>query len=259
MRTVLSFLILILIGLNQPLMGNEIKTLVLIIASDHLPVYPGLQKIWKSYMDIDPEHFECYFIRGNEDLPTLYSIENDTIWSKTKERLIPGILNKTLLSLKAMEPRLSEFDYVLRTNLSSFFIFPQLLNFLKTLPRISCYSGPSPYHHFIGGSGIIMSTDVSKLLIDNLKTLYNSPGCYINVPDDVAIGRFLNKNGIKIIEKKWFLISDLSQWIKNGKKIPQDVFQIRVKTKKNLRQVDDLAIHLELLDRFYNIKLNIDD
>ena len=43
--------------------GN-LKVLVLIITSDNLPVYPKLQKVWKSYMHSDPEHIEAYFIRG---------------------------------------------------------------------------------------------------------------------------------------------------------------------------------------------------
>ncbi|MCX6988703.1 MAG: hypothetical protein NTZ52_04285 [Chlamydiae bacterium] len=115
------------------------KVLVLIIASDNFPgvdlvfPYPELKKIWRSYMHTNP-NIEAYFIQGDPNLSSPYEIQGDVIWSKTEENLRPGILNKTLLSIECMLPRINEFDYVLRTNLSSFYVFPRLLHFLQTLP-----------------------------------------------------------------------------------------------------------------------------
>lgn len=146
---------------------RNLRVLVLIIASDQFPVYVELQKIWQSYIHSDPEHIETYFIRGDPNLPTSYEIKNDIIWSKTDEGWSPasaGIINKTVLSLEAMLPRLHEFDYILRTNLSSFYVFPRLLKFLETLPKKRCYAGSntggdSP---IASGCGFIISPDVAK-------------------------------------------------------------------------------------------------
>lgn len=48
--------------------------------------------------------------------------------------MIPGILNKTVKGLEFLQPCFSDFDYILRTNLSSFYVFPKLLNFLHQAP-----------------------------------------------------------------------------------------------------------------------------
>jgi hypothetical protein len=109
---------------------DNIKLLVLIIASEDLPVYVELQKIWRAYMHSFPANVDAYFIKGDPNLPTKYQFVDDVIWSQTVENLIPGLINKTVLSLEAMLPKLHQYDYVLRANLSSFFHFPRLLEFL---------------------------------------------------------------------------------------------------------------------------------
>lgn len=68
---------------------QNLKILVLIIASDNSLVYQELQKIWKSYMHLDREHIEAYFIKGAAELETAYQIVDDTIWSKTVRVSIP--------------------------------------------------------------------------------------------------------------------------------------------------------------------------
>ena len=90
--------------LNPKKAHSKIKLLVLIIASDNLPVYVEEQKIWRSYMHLDPRHVEAYFIKGNPQLPANYFFKEDVIWSQTQDCIIPGILNKTLLSMEALMP-----------------------------------------------------------------------------------------------------------------------------------------------------------
>ena len=119
---------------------SDVKVLVLIIAND-TPLYNELQKLWKSYMHLDRKHIEAYFIKADDRIEEPYEIRDDVLWIKTKDSLIPGVLNKTVLSFEAMLPRIkNEFDYIVRTNLSSFYIFPRLLNFLET--RNTCNSIP---------------------------------------------------------------------------------------------------------------------
>ena len=123
---------------------RNLKILVLIIASDQVPLFEEFQKTWRAYMQEDPEHVEAYFIKGDPTLSQSYEIRGDTIWSRTEEGYVPesaGILNKTILSMKALLPKIRKSDYVLRTNLSSFFVFPRLLKFLEKLPSARCYCG----------------------------------------------------------------------------------------------------------------------
>jgi hypothetical protein len=251
MKKLLLALIMVLIYPFFIHTHKDIKVLVLIIASDQFPVYVELQKIWRSYMHLDPKHIEAYFIKGDEHLPTTTRIEGDIIWSKTSDGWIPasgGILNKTILSLEMMLPRIYEFDYIIRTNLSSFYIFPRLLKFLKTLPKTRCYCGSHIGDGKTGsGCGFILSPDLIKGLVENKRNFWN----ITNTGDDVAIGKFLHRQGIRLLPQKRMDFFSLSDWYNKGS-IPQDVFQFRVKNDQYaLRLVDDIFIQSELLRMFY--------
>jgi hypothetical protein len=231
---------------------QNIKVLVLIIASDQFPVYSALQEMWRSYMHVDPEHIEAYFIKGDERLPTTTMIKGDIIWSKTRDDWIPasgGILNKTILSLEMMMPRIREFDYILRTNLSSFYVFPRLLQFLKRLPKTRCYCGSDIGDGKTGsGCGFIMSPDVVKMLVKNKRRFLN----VTHVGDDEAIGSFLRSQGIRLIPQKRMNFFSLADWYNQGP-IPHDIFHFRVKNDHHeLRLTDDIFIQSELLKMFYH-------
>jgi len=231
---------------------QELKVLVLIITSDHFPVYKEFQKIWKSYMHLDPAHFEVYFLRADPNMKELYRIDEDTIWSRTGEDWCPdpGILNKTIISLEAMQPRLDEFDYVLRTNLSALFVFPQLLNYLKTMPRQRCYTGSNTGENSIigSGSGFIISSDVARMLISDRDLLID----HTEGTDDVTVGLCLKKrHGVHLIRKDRIDIWSLPQWQAMKDSLPSDVFHFRVKSPDEERVVTDTFIQSQLRDMFY--------
>ncbi len=227
---------------------KEIKVLVLIIASDDKPIYSSLQTIWRSYMHNDPEHVEAYFIKANPELSSDYQIEADVIWSKTVENITPGIVNKTILSLEALLPRIkTEFDYVLRTNLSSFYIFPRLLTFLERCPIRNFYCSGG-HAHFASGSGFLMSPDVVELLVTHKYELING----VSANDDVVIGNFLYQKNIFVTHHPRIDILNVGDWdiVKNH--IPNDVFQLRVKNDDQVRLSNDMYIQNQLLDMFYS-------
>lgn len=230
------------------------KILVLIIASDDPPFYTKLQEIWRAYMHLDPTHIEAYFIKSNPNLPVNTQLIEDVIWSKTEENLIPGLLNKTISSLEFMQERLIEFDYVLRTNLSSFYNFPQLLNFVKTLPIENCYYGFLWNHRvhgiFAQGDGIIISTDLAYALIAAKEELWND-----SIVDDVRIGMFFSEKNILAKGGKRVVFPTLLDFITKKDKIPSNIFQFRVKNEENKRDTDEITIQMNLLKMFYNIDL----
>jgi hypothetical protein len=244
---------------QQELNNNTPKILVLIIASDDKPVYVELQKIWKAYMHLDKEHVEAYFIRGNPDLSTLYQIQDDIIWSKTRESTIPGILTKTLLSMECLLPRIDQFDYVVRTNLSSFYVFPRLLEFLKTLPKEKCYcANVTDYgtFYFGSGAGFILSPDLVKKLVENKKTLLEQ---HSNLHDDVRIGLFFHEEGIPLQPAPRLDLLCLHHWDIYKNSIPQNIFHLYAKNlQDHLRLTDEITIQKGLLKMFYNISLSED-
>jgi hypothetical protein len=234
---------------NEP--RKDIKVLVLIVTSDDLPVYTELQNIWRSYMHRDHEHVEAYFIRGNPNLAHEYEIEEEIIWSRCQESLIPGILTKTIMSLEAMLPRIkSEFDYVLRTNLSSFYVFPRLLEFLKQCPRTNFYGGSPIGKHdlYIGsGSGFLMSPDIAELLVKNKQYFINNASTY----DDVIIGNLLKCRGIWLQTHPRMDCYTMKDWYGQKDNIPDTMFHFRIKNPEQLRLKDDVYIQSQLLDIFY--------
>lgn len=227
---------------------QENKVLVLIIASDNTPIYSALQNVWRSYMHNDPEHIEAYFIKGNPDLSSEFQIEGDVIWSRTVENIMPGIVNKTILSLEALLPGIKgEFDYVLRTNLSSFYIFPRLLTFLQTCPTRNFYCSGG-HAHFASGSGFLMSPDVVEMLVAHKGELMNDT----SGNDDVVIGNFLYQRGVFVTHHPRIDILSMEYWDSIKNHIPIDVFQLRVKNEDHVRLSDDLCIQYQLLRMFYS-------
>jgi len=249
---------------------KEPKTLILIIATDDKPVYREQQRIWQAYMNSDPKHFEAYFIRANPDLPTPYEIKKNEIIVKTKEGLSPGIINKTIMSMEALQGRLDEFDYILRTNLSSFFPYKNLKNHIEKLPKENCYSGISMYNiagwefsrdlvyvPFISGAAIIFSKDVVKLLIKEHGKLEEFKE---KIPDDVFIGLFCHKNKIPFKSAQRWDYPTHAGWLENNHKIEDYAYHFRAKYSYDVRTLqdpykDELLTLNALLKRYYSITL----
>jgi hypothetical protein len=198
-------------------------------------------------MHNDPDHIEAYFIKGNPDLSSEYQIEGDVIWSKTVENIMPGIVNKTILSLEALLPRIQgEFDYVLRTNLSSFYIFPRLLTFLEKCPTRNFYcSGGNA--HFASGSGFLLSPDVAEMLVTHKHELLDDA----SANDDVVIGTFLYQKNVFVTHHPRIDILSVSDWNILKSQIPNDVFQLRVKNDDSVRLNNDMYIQNQLVRMFY--------
>ena len=203
---------------------QAMKVLILVITSDNEARYLELQKLWKSYMHSDPEHVEAYFIRADHNLSLPCEIRGDVIWSRTKECLIPGVIEKTVRSLEYLLPRLKEFDFVIRTNLSSFYVFPQLLQFLETLPKKLCYAGPVAWETatLVSGCGIILSSDVAEYIANQRYRLMTHRNTDY---DDVVLWRFLLMNRINryCATEAYRLFPE--QW---ETEIPSHIFHLRI-------------------------------
>lgn len=230
---------------------KPVKVLVLNIASDDLPVYGELQKIWRLYMHRYPEQIEAYFMKADPNLDTDIRVVGDTVWVKCEESLRPGILYKTLKTMEYFLPRIkTEFTHVLRANLSSFFIFPRYLSFLQTCPTMRFYGGSDiGSGKLIGtGSGFTISRDVAALLVRNQKRLLKT-----TLPDDIAIALFLREKDIPLqlhARKNFFSLED---WLNVNGVINPQIFHIRVKNRDAARRVpDDVFIHHQLYNMFYD-------
>jgi hypothetical protein len=134
------------------------------------------------------------------------------------------------------------YDYILRTNLSSFYHIPRLLDFLMTQPKSNYVAARQTLFRegvsFISGAGFIVSKDIVASLLD----LMYHPNVFtedlIYLPDDVAISTLLNRY-IHIDKTEDVPRYDCEERI-HSKDIPHHFFHIRNKTewKYGHRQID---------------------
>lgn len=250
------FYLLILSLFSFQAVAKEMKLLVLAIASDDKPYYVELQKVWRSYMNYDPKHVEAYFLKFDPNLQTPHKIEDNTIWIRGEETYIPGLGDKTILAMEAMLPRLKEFDFVVRTNLSSFYVFPRLLELVKTLPTTRCYHACEnkiiqgdglPYIPFGSGAGLIFSPDMVELMVKNKHELLGS-----NLVDDVLFGWFFHRKNIPLSVASRMDILDMPTWLCWKNYLPKNQYHFRLKNNAEHRRLThEVQIHRAMAEMFY--------
>lgn len=234
------------------------KALILIVASDDYPIFKEHQKLWRRYMNSDPEHIKVYFIKANPNLLSKVEIVDDVIWCQTPDGYCEqncGIIMKTLYALEhALSDDGYHFDYVLRTNLSTLCVFPRFLEYLKTLPTTGCYAGNTQIYgggHFASGTGMIFSRDIVKLLVYQKNNILES----LTLPcfEDVEIANFLRNHKIPLITHNSTLrITTPLEWEQVKNSLPTNLFQVSIKgIEMNKRVEHDLPILEELMSMFY--------
>lgn len=155
---------------------------MLVISSNKEPVYQQHRQVWRTYMKSHPD-VECYFIEFSP-LVFVPILKNDTLYVRGTESYY-NITRKTMMALEYFLSN-SSYDFVIRTNLSSVWIFSKMLTFLHTLPRTRYYGGVVLTHErlpFVSGTCITMSYDVAKTLLQHKSIAYTN-----NLVDDVDIG-----------------------------------------------------------------------
>ena len=218
--------------------------IILIIANDDNESYIEMQQIWRKYMN-NHSNIKSYFIKNkidiNEDI--IVNQEENTIYVKNNENLIPGILQKTIKSFEYCLQNF-EFDYIYRTNLSSFIDLNKAYHFLEN--NKFDYGGCGIYkcimNHtlFASGCGFIISKNCTQELINN-KNLIN-----YKIIDDVAIGEVLiyklNYNPRNII--KYYYMDALYN---DNSCIDKNIFHFRCKIDNN--PINTLII-MKIVDKY---------
>lgn len=151
--------------------------------------------------DILTEHYKKYanvitiFYKYKNNLQNEMELNGNILNIKGKESYIPGILQKTMTAFDFIQTHVTDFDYIVRSNISSMIDF-KLLSLELEKNKIEYYGGtrfgkiPSyskldaryantPY---ASGTNIFLSKKGLQLLIDNKHLINNK------VIDDISIG-----------------------------------------------------------------------
>jgi len=184
------------------------KILNLILYSDNKDYYKKMYNILTNYYN-HYSYVKTYFYKYNENINNDVELIDNIINIKGKENYNPGILEKTLKTLKYVEKEFEDYDYLIRTNISSVVDFDLLKEQLEATPIL--YSGGTHIlilkwidepagiidtRHFftpyVSGTSIIFSKEGYKLLINNTHLIDKT------LIDDVAIGVFFKTINIQL-------------------------------------------------------------
>lgn len=164
------------------------RVLVLVIASRpaggtaaeyDVPAYAPMREAWDKHAAQAPEGLDVRFVYGAGGPAG----PRDWTFEDVPETATPGILDKTVL---ALERGLRDgYDAFVRTNLSSFYQWRALLDFLRSQPPERLAAGLCPDRSHLSGCNLVMSRDVAQAVVAATTTLDRSK------IDDLAISEFL--------------------------------------------------------------------
>jgi hypothetical protein len=215
------------------------KIIILVLSAQFEP-YISLEKtIRETWATEKLPGIEVFYYYGNS--PNI-EIIGDKIFSKHPE----GLYNVGYKTLDAFELiKDFDFDYVFRTNSSSYINQKNLLKFIEDKPRDNFYSGiNNDYYNikYCSGAGYFLSKNLIKSILDN-KNYWNH-----SLIDDVAIGELIvNKLHVPLDNQARRLdLNDQNCTFENIK----DQYHIRCKYYHDNRNFD--IIHMKKIFQLLN-------
>lgn len=186
--------ILILCIFNETYRNNKLQNIQRILLETQR------QKITNKFS------IDYYFITYDESITEEFKLIGDTLFIKGNESLL-NIVDKTIKSLRYFTND-KEYDFIVRTNISTAYNYNLLYNHLNELPKNNLYNGGllfklgwidepcgiTKYNiekysldglYYFQGTCIILSPDVVKFILDNHNNLIHE------VVDDVSICLFI--------------------------------------------------------------------
>lgn len=225
------------------------KILMLILSSPSTnEVYNLHKQVWLRYMNSNP-NINCFFIEystsedfSNENI----IIKGNTVFIKGIESYNPGCREKTFDCFEYFmnNKKLYEYNYIIRTNMSSLWNFKTLIKHLETLPTREVYSGVIGSYsniNFVSGAGMIITPDIVELLVKNREM---SNKC--NILDDVDIAFIMKSLNISPIQASRTDIYSMEMF--NNFKYNNDIYHYRIRwNNENLRH-EEVIVMNKILD-----------
>lgn len=140
------------------------KILILVMSSPSIEPYGELIKKQKETWDsVFVENVKTIFYYANPEIssPVLHG-------TNLSINIEENILNNTIKFKKSLQYVINmDWDFIFRTNASSYIDKRRLLNYCQTLPIKGCYCGIDG-GRFASGSGCFISRDLVECLINNI-------------------------------------------------------------------------------------------
>lgn len=219
------------------------RVLLLVISSTTEPAYGGLHEAWRTYMHTHPD-IDSFFIEYHP--VTDICQDGDTLRLPGTESF-PNIRRKTLDSIEYFLQN-PAYTHIVRTNLSSFWIFPRLVDRLKACPPTGLLAGVF-LNQGISGAGICMTRDIAELLLQRKDIVYQSGDGYFEW-DDVSFGRALQD--VPRTHFGRFDLPDYRRVREHIQQLPTDYFHVRLRQEGDVsNRMHEGAIMETLIRKFY--------
>jgi hypothetical protein len=192
-------------------MEDKVTVLFLAIYNE-TPNYIQMYRSHVNYLNYLKDKFvpTYYFVIFKDlgDKEYLVDDKNYMLYINGKETFIPGILDKTIKALDVIHNKLKlEYDFIFRTNISTFIHFENTLSYLKNFAepkKEMFYIGPAVTLQWLDNAcGIVdkrywgtkycsgTCIMMSYALVENV--IINREKIHYNIIDDVSIGHYISQ------------------------------------------------------------------
>lgn len=236
----------------------SLRLLFVVLTSWDKPVYEAVTKLRQQQFQF---YGVDYVIARSGKPPSNYqpspydvTFDNQTVKGKYPpnhhmHEMVPHMWLKTQHTLKSQN--LSEYDYVVRVNATTFVNIPALIRKLHTAPRRRFVAGHvlNLKGEFVSGMCIVMSSDVATSFVSS--QLLSFPGVY-QFHDDVMWGRFLASQHLQITP--WNKYCHF-QTVTPDSAVPERLNTIIVRVKNDTNRLgQDVATWHKLISYFDHVQ-----
>jgi hypothetical protein len=184
------------------------KILILVLSYNSPPFDVLMKTQQQTFDSIEVEGVETMYYHGGFDPENILTekyygmIAGGASWSQRAFKCTDKYYYMSAKFKKALEwAKDDEYDYIFRTNSSSYVNKKALVEFSKTLPTEKLYAGWTfvDSEDFggacVSGAGIWLSRDTANILMEEIDPIKE-------IEEDVYCGRILRKHGIEAIDDK---------------------------------------------------------
>ena len=170
--------------------SNPSPNLLVLVISSHEPLYRAHLAVWRMMAAAAPKFgIQVYFVTASEEHNRV-TISGHDLAVPGRECLVPCILLKTITALDALigpNAPAHTYEYVLRTNLSSLWVWARFIKWVNEYlrPRGTPIMASSGAPSIMSGAGTVWSLDVARLLVVGNHSLD------FTLLDDMAMTKYL--------------------------------------------------------------------
>jgi hypothetical protein len=231
------------------------KAIVLVLASDQTELLQKFKLIYESYMNENTD-VKVFFTYGAGI--KFERKEHDLVYDDLKETMMtPWMTTKVTRAMEYIDTHY-DYDFLIRTNISTFWDFDALLKRLSTYPTEKFFTGRvGGSKDFITGTSMVISRDIIKSIVENQR-LINVKYDYW-VAEDKLISFYITKNmGVNFIpSRNTALMEGYKEY--DETRILSDIVKFRLAGADNFRiknYANEYENRLELDPKISNLLLN---